>query len=242
MSDGGDGAANELLARARRGWSPGAADLERVRRGVARAVALGLPPPAAIRPRALRPWMGRVLVTAAFTAAGAGAGYWAGLRAERRAAAGTAHSAPVLAAPLAPPARALPPPSGPAPAPPAAPVRRAEAARRHPVEPPPGAPAESLAVEVRGLRNVERALRDRNPGLAAAFLDDLDRQVPGGQMRQERAALRTIARCTAGDQPFGLDLAGEFQAAYPGSAYAARVEQACRGTDSAAAGDSAARR
>ncbi|HSS39286.1 MAG TPA: hypothetical protein VLT58_11000, partial [Polyangia bacterium] len=112
-----------------------------------------------------------------------------------------------------------------------------EAVRHRVTEPPAPTPAASLAVEVRALRNVERALRDHNAGLATAYLDDLDRDVPDGQMREERVALRAIARCARGPQPFGVDLAQDFAAAYPASAYRARVEQACGGTDSTGAGD-----
>jgi len=239
MNDLDAPATKELLSRVRRGWSPSAGEVERLRRGVEASLATGTPAAPAPVPRTPA-WVRHVLVTAAFTAAGAGAGYWAGRRTERHAAspAPTAVSrARVL--PSAPPAPA-PAPSlaPPAPARAAAPLaRRTERARQASVAtPPPVTPAESLAAEVRALRNVERALRDGDPGLALAFLDDLDRTVPGGQMREERSALRTIARCTAGQQPFGLDLADEFSAAYPSSAYHGRVQQACR-TDSRANGD-----
>jgi hypothetical protein len=238
MDDSDDPAMKQVLSRARRGWSPSSDDAERVRRRVQAALAGGIPE---VRPRGPRPpaWVGRMLLTAAFTAAGAGAGYWAGRRAERRAPramTGTLASAPVGA--MARPAP-LPPPQ-PQPRTAVRPTpdlpRRTEPPRRRQVETPSATPAESLAVEVRALRNVERALRDRNPGLASAFLDDLDRAVPGGQMREERSALRAIARCTGGQQPFGVNLADEFRAAFPASAYQARVEQAC-GTDSRPHGD-----
>ena len=247
MNELDDTAMENLLARARRGWSPNAGDAERVRRGLGAALARGAAAPAMPAPgRGTHPWLGRVLVTAAFTAAGAAGGYWAG-----RGASGErpASSAQIPAAAAATPSRAA---AGPTPVPPAAPALAppASAPAAHPVErprrlsvaaPANRTPAESLAVEVRALRNAERALRDRNPGLASAFLDDLDRAIPGGQMREERAALRAIARCTAGQQPFGVNLADEFSASYSSSAYRARVEQAC-GTDSAGGGDSAGRR
>ncbi|MES1208405.1 MAG: hypothetical protein ABUS79_20905 [Pseudomonadota bacterium] len=183
------------------------------------------------------------MLTAAFTAAGAAGGYWAGRRAARPA------EQPVPASAAAPaPAAAMAPPPAIAAAPasqvaqpaPSAGVpggRRDQSVRRRAVEMPAKTPAESLAVEVRGLRNVERALRDQKPGLALAYLDDLDREVPGGQMREERVALRAIARCARGGLPFGVDEGQDFAAAYPASAYRARVEQACGGTDSSGAGD-----
>ena len=233
-----------LLARARRGWSPNPGDAERVRRGLEAALARGAAAPATPAPsRGTHPWMSRVMVTAAFTAAGAAGGYWAGRRASPPAApppaAVAAPARPSHTAPIAPPAISSGRPSEPAhPAPAASsPGRRVEPGRRRAVEGAAPATAESLAAEVRGLRNVERALRDHNAGLATAYLDDLDREVPGGQMREERVALRAIARCARGAQPFGVNLAQDFAATYPASPYRARVEQACSGTDSAGTGD-----
>ena len=101
---------------------------------------------------------------------------------------------------------------------------------------------ESLAIELRALRNAERALRDGNSGLALAFLQELDRQVPKGQLGEERDAADTLARCTRGDRLFGVNLAAEFAERHPGSVYRARVEQACGETDSPAPGDSPPRR
>ena len=181
--------------------------------------------------------MGRVLMTAAFTAAGAAGGYWAGRHAG--AARPAALAAQVVAAPLPRAEAGPPPPIAPTLTPRAPlPAPRVVEKPRHLSVASAGSrtPAESLAVEVGALRNAERALRGRNPGLASAFLDQLDRAVPGGQMREERSALRTIARCAAGQQPFGINLADEFISAYPSSAYRARVEQAC-GTDSHTPGE-----
>ncbi|HVT07050.1 MAG TPA: hypothetical protein VHO67_06315, partial [Polyangia bacterium] len=185
-----------------------------------------------------------VMVTAAFTAAGAAGGYWAGRRAGH-AVAEAPRTAPAIAARPAPASLPPPPmsagpaaiPAQPAPPPTTSASRHVESGRRRPGEAPAQTAAESLAVEVRGLRNVERALRDHNPGLATVYLDDLDREVPGGQMREERVALRAIARCARGAQPFGVDLAEDFNAVYPASPYRARVAQACGGTDSSGAGD-----
>jgi hypothetical protein len=95
---------------------------------------------------------------------------------------------------------------------------------------------------VRALRNAERALREGNPGLSLAFLEDLDRQVPHGQLTEEREAMATLARCARGDRPIGVDLGGDFIERHPGSVYRARVEQACAATDSQGAGDSPSRR
>ena len=80
----------------------------------------------------------------------------------------------------------------------------------------------SLAIELRALRNAERALRDGNPGLALAFLQELDRQVPNGQLTEERDAAVTLARCARGDRPFGVNLATSSPSATPG-AFTARA-------------------
>jgi hypothetical protein len=235
----------EALAGARRGLAPGPGDVERVWRRLEVALRAPTPTPASAAPSARlgwHHWMGRLALAGALTGAGAAVGYWAGRRVERREIA-AAHP-PAPAAPIAAPGA----PAVPAPREEPAPVRPigdAHRSDRHRHGAPASAPAddaESLAAEVRGLRNVERALRERNPGLAMAFLEGLDREIPGGQMREERAALRAIARCSSGDQPFGVDLATDFAQAFPASAYQTRVEQACERTDPGEDGDSSGRR
>jgi hypothetical protein len=240
-----------LLAGARRGWAPTAADAQRVHRGL--AAALVAPHPTATAPSrpaaqaTWKTWGARIALGGALAGAGTGVGYWAGRRAERRErVAVPAAAAPLPAVSLAlptPMAASSPPTAAPMPKPAIADAHRADRRRRAvPEAATPPTPAESLAAEVRALRNIERALREKNPGLATAFLDDLDREIPRGQMREERAALRAIAGCTSGDRPFGVDPAEDFTQAFPASAYRARVDQACERTDRAAAGDSAARR
>jgi len=122
------------------------------------------------------------------------------------------------------------------------PSRHGARGARHESESQTPSQTESLAIEVRALRNAERALRDGNPGLALAFLQDLDRQIPNGQLAEERDAAATLARCARGDHPFDVDLAAEFTERHPGSVYRARVEQACGATDLSTAGDSSPRR
>ena len=87
---------------------------------------------------------------------------------------------------------------------------------------------ESLGQEVRALRAVERALRDADPRLALAILQQLDRDVPQGKLVEERRATSVIARCSAGDVPFGVDLAEDFASDHPESVYLGRVEQSCQ--------------
>ena len=89
------------------------------------------------------------------------------------------------------------------------------------------APDPSLDQEVRALRSVERALRDRQPGLALALLAALDRDVPGGKLVEEREAMLVIARCAQADAPIRVELEGAFAGRNPGSVYLQRVQQAC---------------
>jgi hypothetical protein len=244
----------EVLARARRAWSPGEADAARVRRALGAALAGG---PAAGGNAAPSPprgsasastWTSRFLVVGAIAAASGGAGYWAGHRAGLRDARPTASmisfAAPEVVAPALKPAHA---PSPVAETPPLAtpslvPSRHdARGTRRGSGSQSPSQ-TQSLQIEVRALRNAERALRDANPGLALAFLQELDRQVPHGQLAEERDAANTLARCARGDRPFGVNLAAEFTERHPGSVYRARIEQACPETDSPEPGDSSPRR
>jgi hypothetical protein len=273
MHDPDSSSLDAVLAETRRQWSPSARDLERVKGRLGAAIARGGRTGATTAPeggstddeviRSLRVgtsrfagphgWLRRVLVTAAFTTAGAGVGYWAGRRDEGRATHPTdvaRRPAMTIPLPADPPSReaSTAPPTLTEPTTPkvlqsskSSPVRRNDVRRATVNDGTPndrGGAERSLADEIRALRNVERALRDTNPGLASAFLDELDRAVPGGRMREERDALRAIARCEAGRQPFGINLAEEFAVAHPGSAYEGRVHDACRRTDSKATGDS----
>jgi hypothetical protein len=241
MSDGGS--SDDVLARARQAWSPNAADQERVRRAIGAALAAGAPMPDPTAARSAR-WGTRLLAAGTIAAASGGIGYWAGYRAghrESRPIAALAAAAPpvVTGAPLARSSAPDEAPSITALVPNGA--HHGGHSARH--DPESSAPtSDSLAVEVRALRNAERALRDGNPGLALAFLEQLDRQVPHGRLTEERSAVGTLARCAGGDHPFGVNLAEDFADRYPTSVYRARVEQACAATDSERAGDSPSRR
>jgi hypothetical protein len=256
--------AGELLERARRGLSPTPARAERVRQSLRAALAAGAAAgtgsaSASARAAGDAPgvgalagrWAGKLLVAGAIAASSGAVGYVAGRRVESRqvmpAAPAPAVEAPALAG-LTPPPGA--PPAAPSAAvePASAPARPAtRAPRRPPAERAAGAPAApiaaSLEAEVRALRSVERALREGRPGLALALLRELDRAVPGGRLVEEREATAAIARCAAGDLPFGVDLAGEFAGRHPDSVYRERVEQACAAaTDPSGSGDSSGRR
>jgi len=235
------------LARARAGLSPSPADALRVRASLVAALAA----PATMAPDAALSgsgqggtgpgWPLRVLVTsvaAAAMAAGAG-GYWLGHRTGSREArlaapqAGTNQSASpsqsgaVIAA-------AAPSPAPLSPAPVGAVASAPDAIRRRPGNTVRGtrpqviaSATESLGLEVRALRAVEHALRDEDPRLALALLQQLDRDVPKGKLVEERRATSVIARCSAGDIPLGINLAEDFAGDYPESVYLGRVEQSC---------------
>jgi hypothetical protein len=89
----------------------------------------------------------------------------------------------------------------------------------------------TLELETRLLARVERALRDDNPRLALGLVGELEREVPGGQLEEERRAARVIAHCKLGTE-FASKLAAEFAASYPSSAYRERIRSACSGTTS----------
>jgi hypothetical protein len=86
------------------------------------------------------------------------------------------------------------------------------------------APSQSLEAELRALRRIERALRDRNPLLARALLQELDRVVPGGKLADERAVAEVVAVCQL--EPSAAKLR-EFGARYPGSLHLERVKREC---------------
>lgn len=227
-----------VLARARRALSPTTADEQRVARAVNATVVAAAGHATAVA--------SRLLTTCAVAAIAAGSGYWVGHRAGLRdgqTGAAALSSAALMAAPRATPT-ATPPlvdviASAPTPAsassssasralagsaPHARPGHNTPALAPAPAT----SPADSLNQELRVLRSVERALRNRQPGLALALLRDLDRAIPQGKLMEERAATSTIARCASGDGPIGLNLGDEFADRFPNSVYFERVEQACR--------------
>lgn len=87
----------------------------------------------------------------------------------------------------------------------------------------------ALELETRLLSRVERALREQNPRFALGLLGELDREVPGGQLREERDAARVVAHCEL-DSDAAPKLKRDFTTRYAGSAYLARIAQACART------------
>ena len=83
-----------------------------------------------------------------------------------------------------------------------------------------------LEHETRILGRVDRALRNDNALLALGLLGELDREVPGGQLVEERQAARVLAHCALGSES-APRLASGFVSSHAGSAYLSRIEQAC---------------
>jgi hypothetical protein len=88
------------------------------------------------------------------------------------------------------------------------------------------ASAAGLEEEVRQLRRIERAIRDGNPRLALAIGDNLDRDIPGGQLLLERRAAHLMAGCQL-DASAGAPEAARFLADNPHTAYAPRLRALC---------------
>ena len=225
-----------LLARARRGLGPSRADAERVRARVARALDGSTTPPPVAVGRGTIPGA-RLAAALALAAATGMGGYALGYRAGRlettthlppptptvHASPEAAASADLDTAPTTPQA---------VPELPAPPRRQRTRASETvvPAEAPSATPAggeSSLELETRLLARVERALRDDNPRLALGLLGELDREVPGGQLGEERRAGRVVAHCELGSES-APRLAAEFEARYPASAYQARLRAACK--------------
>lgn len=229
-----DDRSKQLLALARRRMSPTLDDQLRVREaldtrhaqhGGARAGSVA------------RPW-GALLATAVFFGA---AGFYAGYRVSNA-------SSSRVEVPVRTPAPAAAPPPLPrveVPAleqataevvrePAAAPEREPAVKRARPRTPvdmttapvAPEAPNPSLEIELQGVRRMELALREGQPALALSILDQLDRDVPEGGMREERRAGFVMARCAVGLGSRAA-LLREFENQYPESMYLERVRRHC---------------
>ena len=83
-----------------------------------------------------------------------------------------------------------------------------------------------LDEEVRQLRRVERAIRESNPRLALVLLEDLDREIPKGQLLEERQAASLMANCQLGADA-AVAHARAFATKHAGSAYLMRVIEIC---------------
>ncbi|HEY3498102.1 MAG TPA: hypothetical protein VGK73_25560 [Polyangiaceae bacterium] len=234
----------EILAKARRGLSPRAGDAARVLSAIGPRLAdsPGSSPQgsatgagaSATLLRSRPSWL-TVGALSAVVAASAGAtGYYLGQ------ANGRASTAPHERSRVAPPAGPAPEPSArdlrdeaPAiPAPALQPTPELPAAsnpaspQRSSVAPAPSGDSE-LEMETRMLARVERSLREDNPRLALGLLGELDRNVPGGQLREEREAARVMAHCALGSET-ARTRAANFAQSHPASSYLGRIRETCQ--------------
>jgi hypothetical protein len=257
----------QVLAGARRGLEPDAQDAARVLHATrlaigSVAVVASHDGDAAGMKAASSALVKKAAVWLAIAGTSAWLGYHAGFAAgEQRSHEQQAHTQPqVRAAPASTPTqRPVAPVSEPSPATIPAPIPVSDTKPRAkaisaPVAPAPALvsgndkPNPSLDAEVKTLRLVERALRKREPQRALSLLAQLDRDVVDGQLLEERAAARAMARCeerAASTKPVEAEVMQrvlEFSQQYPASVYFARVRQTCLATiDRAAATDSAPR-
>lgn len=231
-----------FLASARRGLSPNEADAVRVGAAVAKLTAAPLAPSPtakgvdpATTPGSSAWW--KLGFAAAFAAGTGVAGYHLGFEAGRATfppATAHAHNAPHRPSPEP----ALPVLTEKKDETPATPSEPTQSEPTQTPRTPPGAtapaapsaataPASSLEEETRMVARIERALRDRNARFALGLLGELDRTVPGGQLKEERDAARVLAHCQL-DGGSAAALRSQFTKRYPKSAYAGRIGQTCR--------------
>jgi hypothetical protein len=224
------------LQHARDAFAPKAGDAGRVFEGIRRAIAAGTAVQAqpaadtALRASAWR-WIGVLALVGATGALSYHVGYRAGSDAASHAVAARPAPAAGGASGAAPKGVTA---SEVAAAPAAAPVVAASSAPRGATRAPttrePAADASSAAQtlerEVQMMKRIERALREQNPQQALVLLGQLDRDIPGGQLAEERLAVFARARCGLGlGSPAAI--AREFAQKYPKSVYFAHVRQAC---------------
>ena len=85
---------------------------------------------------------------------------------------------------------------------------------------------DELEAETQGLREVQLALRAKEPQRALGLLDQQDRRFSQGQLRQEREGARVLALC-ATDPAAGAAAFERFRTAHPSSPMLARLKGAC---------------
>jgi hypothetical protein len=86
-------------------------------------------------------------------------------------------------------------------------------------------PRLDLRKELSAVREAEQAVNSGDPERALVILDQLQRS-PGGELREERAALRVLAHCQLGSA-MRLDHAQSFLSTHVNSVYAPRIRAAC---------------
>jgi len=229
-----------ILGQARRGLGPTNTDEQRLLQNLRVQIALGPSGQLSEAPKSPWPWRiaGTLGVIGAVALSG-GLGYQKGLKAgiaQQNQARLLANALPVGSALPAQPNPELTVPAAPErvspsiakslPAPSAA---RARSEASAPSAAPSAAPAPAalgLDEEVRQLRRVERAIRESNPRLALVLLAELKREIPKGQLLEERCAAGILADCQLGADA-AVARARAFVEKHAGSAYTTRVIEIC---------------
>jgi hypothetical protein len=88
-----------------------------------------------------------------------------------------------------------------------------------------GTPNDTLSEETRLLRDADQALRAGNAQRALSLLDEHAARYPHGALAPERNAERMVARCQLGQ--IDASTARSYLAAHPSSAFTARIRDAC---------------
>ncbi len=94
-------------------------------------------------------------------------------------------------------------------------------------EPPPAAGHAGVDEEVQLLTSANRALASGDPGRAIALVTEHRARFPGSALAPARDATRAIALCQSGQTIAGQAAARTFERTNPGSAFLARVRDAC---------------
>lgn len=112
-------------------------------------------------------------------------------------------------------------------APSAAPERTVPAARERTTSDVEGNRRESLALESRGLMEVQSALKAGDAARALSLLREQEAAFRDGVMGEERAAARVVALCAAGRRAEALEARRQFAARYARSPLLKRVLATC---------------
>ena len=235
----------ELLARARRGLAPVAGSAERVRTALTATLEQQDPltneandtpvvPTAARGNGFATSWLSMLAISVGVAATAGSAGYYLGFRAGAAESSSEPGHVRAVASPAAVESPDRVPPSNSDPRPVAAEPGKTHAVPQRPpvnvgpstASPAPSAGASSLWEETRLMARIERALRNDNPSLALGLLGELERTIPGGQLREEREAARALGRCALASSATP-QVAEAFAKRYPSSAYQPRIAEAC---------------
>jgi hypothetical protein len=222
-----------IMALARRGLAPSAAERQRLRASLAGRVGAAYASSAGVAsvPRGWAALKASGKRGLALGAALVGVGFAAGVLfagARSTEALSVAPPVGVVAAPAATEAARIEPvsmtPLGAAPSAQAPPATEPKPRARPPR--PRSTRSDAFGRELALVRRAERAIRNRDPALALGLLDELDREHPNAQLAEERAAARVMARCQAEEPTAPLE-AARFLRESPKSVYSERVRALC---------------